>query len=91
LSRNTSPQGSFRTSATTLEDCEDDGRGAKIPKDGKGNVIVSVRVRPDVGAKDNQQEVEWDVNNKQALISYRGKEGGEYIYGTTHNVGHPLA
>jgi centromeric protein E len=57
------------------------GSTASLPKDGKGNVLVSVRVRPDVGAKDSKQEIDWDVNNKQALISFKGKEGGEYTYG----------
>lgn len=52
-----------------------------LPKDGKGNVLVSVRVRPDIGAKDSKTEMEWEVNNKQALISYRGREGGDYTYG----------
>lgn len=61
------------------------GDNSPLPKDGKGNVLVSVRVRPDVGAKDSKQEVEWDVNNKHALISYKGREGGEYNYGeVTH-------
>lgn len=85
-SRNSSPQGSYTTSATTFEDGEEESRGRSddrnsTAKDGKGNVIVSVRVRPDVGAKDSTQEMEWEVNNKRALISYRGREGGEYIYG----------
>jgi hypothetical protein len=85
-SRNSSPQGSYTTSATTCEDGEDETRGRSedrnsVAKDGKGNVIVSVRVRPDVGAKDSTQEMDWEVNNKRALISYRGREGGEYIYG----------
>ena len=53
----------------------------KVHKDGKGNVIVSVRVRPDAGAKDNKHDLEWEVNNKRALIAYKGKEGGDYIYG----------
>lgn len=81
-SRNSSPQGSYATSATTLEDAgEDDGksRDAKI-KDGKGNVIVSVRVRPDIGTKDGRQDQEWDVDNKRASIAYKGREGGEYGY-----------
>lgn len=56
-------------------------------KDGKGNVIVSVRVRPDVGAKDSKQEQEWDVDNKRALISYRGREGGDYTYGKVARYG----
>lgn len=86
-SRNSSAQGSYATSTTTFEDVGDDdtrGRtdgGAPSHKDGKGNVIVSVRVRPDNNAKDGKQEQEWEVNNKKALISYRGREGGEYIYG----------
>jgi centromeric protein E len=89
-SRTSSPQGSYTTSATTFEDVGDDeARGRvenksgslSLPKDGKGNVLVSVRVRPDVGAKDSKQEMEWDVDNKHALISYKGREGGEYTYG----------
>ena len=88
-SRNSSPQGSYATSATTFEDVDDESRtradnkpgSSTLPKDGKGNVLVSVRVRPDVGVKDSKQEQEWDVDNKQALISYKGREGGEYIYG----------
>lgn len=89
-SRNSSPQGSYSTSATNFEDVgEDDGRGrdSKLMKDGKGNVIVSVRVRPDVGAKDSKQEQEWDVDNKRALISYRGREGGDYTYGKVARYG----
>lgn len=83
-SRNSSPQGSYATSATTFEDVGDDearGRAdSKGNKDGKGNVLVSVRVRPDIGAKDSKQEMEWEVNNKRALITYRGREGGDYYY-----------
>ncbi|KAH7077116.1 kinesin motor domain-containing protein [Paraphoma chrysanthemicola] len=85
-SRNSSPQGSYATSATTFEEGEDDsrgrtdGKGNSLQKDGKGNVLVSVRVRPDVGAKDSKQELEWDVNNKRAVISYRGKDAGEFTY-----------
>jgi centromeric protein E len=89
-SRNSSPQGSYTTSATTFEDAgEDESRGRadnkdgskSLPKDGKGNVLVSVRVRPDVGAKDSKTEMEWDVDNKQASIAYKGREGGDYTYG----------
>lgn len=81
-SRNSSPQGSYATSATTLEDAgEDDGRSRDAKnKDGKGNVIVSVRVRPDIGTKDGRQDQEWDVDNKRASIAYKGREGGEYGY-----------
>lgn len=89
-SRNSSPQGSYATSVTTFEDVgDDDTRGRAdsktasigVPKDGKGNVLVSVRVRPDVGTKDSKQEMEWEVDNKRSLISYKGREGGDYIYG----------
>ncbi|EMD91157.1 hypothetical protein COCC4DRAFT_136316 [Bipolaris maydis ATCC 48331] len=80
-SRNSSPQGSYATSATTAEDGEDGAnKDGKPSKDGKGNVIVSVRVRPDIGAKDGKHDMDWEVNNKRALIAYRGKEGGDYYY-----------
>jgi centromeric protein E len=83
-SRNSSAQGSYATSATTFEDLDDDARGradaSTAHKDGKGNVLVSVRVRPDV-VKDKQQEIEWEINGKRSLVSYRGKEGGDYYYG----------
>jgi centromeric protein E len=86
-SRNSSPQGSYATSATTFEDIGDEDARARadmksaLPKDGKGNVLVSVRVRPDIGAKDGTTELEWDVNNKRSMISYKGREGGDYNYG----------
>lgn len=96
-SRNSSAQGSYATSVTTFEDVgEDDARShtgasamaadSATQKDGKGNVIVSVRVRPDVATKDAKQEGEWEVSGKKALIAYRGREGGDYYYGTSHNV-----
>lgn len=95
-SRNSSAQGSYATSVTTFEDVGDgDARGrsetlqtesSTAVKDGKGNVLVSVRVRPDTGAKDSKQEADWVVNNKQALIAFRGKEGGDYYYGELHSV-----
>jgi centromeric protein E len=89
-SRNSSAQGSYATSATTFEDLDDEARGrpdgktadaSGAHKDGKGNVLVSVRVRPDV-VKDKQQEMDWVVSGKRSLITYRGKEGGDYYYGT---------
>jgi centromeric protein E len=50
--------------------------------EGKGNVLVSVRVRPDSGANDHGRvEGEWMVDGRKSLVSYRGKEGGDYIYG----------
>lgn len=49
--------------------------------DGKGNVIVSVRVRPDAGGQDSKADGEWMVDGRKALVAYRGKEGGDYFYG----------
>ena len=96
-SRNSSAQGSYATSVTTFEDVGDDdvrshtggsamAADSAAPKDGKGNVIVSVRVRPDVATKDAKPEGEWEVSGKKALIAYRGREGGDYYYGRSHNV-----
>lgn len=59
-------------------------RGSGIIKDtSKGNVVVSVRVRPDAGAGDAATtDGEWVVDGRRSLISYRGKEGGDHRYGT---------
>ncbi|KAF1949406.1 kinesin-domain-containing protein [Byssothecium circinans] len=86
-SRNSSANGSYATSVTTFEDVGDaEARGRSehqsadrnsIQKDGKGNVIVSVRVKPEPKDK---QELGWEVNNKRSLIAYKGKEGGDYFY-----------
>jgi centromeric protein E len=91
-SRTSSAHGSYATSATTIEDIADDDRRrtddtstgelSPLPKDGKGNVVVSVRVRPDAGAKDSSQEADWEINNKRGLLTYNGREGGEFCYGT---------
>ncbi|KAJ9604930.1 Kinesin-like protein kip2 [Cladophialophora chaetospira] len=92
-SRSSSANGSYSTSATTFEEGDDDSRGrTKDLEDGvtdskhnskgkevKGNVIVSVRVRPDAGTQSNTQaEGEWMVDGRRALVAYRGKEGGDY-------------
>jgi centromeric protein E len=90
-SRNTSPQGSRSTSATTIEEGDEEARGRKSSKtdaesSGKGNVLVSVRVRPDVGPKDGQQDKDWDVNGKRHTVTYHGRDGGgDYIYGKHTN------
>lgn len=57
-------------------------------KDGKGNVLVSVRVRPDAAGGDGGAAVEgeWMVDGRRSLVSYKGKEGGEYIFGTLDMV-----
>ncbi|KAJ0330483.1 hypothetical protein COL5a_003547 [Colletotrichum fioriniae] len=91
-SRSSSAQDSYSTSATTYDDPIDgmaaksssdgssDKRGSKL--DGKGNVIVSVRVRPDASGNENTKaEGEWMVDGRKSLVAYRGKEGGDYFYG----------
>ncbi|RAK75995.1 putative kinesin family protein (KipA) [Aspergillus fijiensis CBS 313.89] len=86
-SRSSSAQGSYSTSATTYED-GDDAAGisksivrSKENKDTtKGNVIVSVRVRPDGGGMEATKTPEWTVDGRRAIISFNGKEGGDYLY-----------
>jgi centromeric protein E len=89
-SRSSSAQDSYSTSATQYDDLNDSapqksdiavGGKRSSKADGKGNVIVSVRVRPDAGGNDNKADGEWMVDGRKSLISYRGKEGGDYYYG----------
>jgi hypothetical protein len=50
----------------------------------KGNVIVSVRVRPDAGGDgpgSNKTDGEWMVDGRRSLVAYKGREGGDYYYG----------
>jgi centromeric protein E len=73
------------------EDGEERGRSAstdeamdgdKMGKDGKGNVIISVRVRPDQASTEApKSDLEWMVDGRRSMIGYRGREGGEYNYG----------
>ncbi|KAI0120280.1 kinesin-domain-containing protein [Hypoxylon sp. NC0597] len=93
-SRSSSAQDSYSTSATTYDDLADvagtstgDKRASK-GMEGKGNVIVSVRVRPDAGGNNNKPEGEWLVDGRRSLVAYRGREGGDYYYDnvfTTHD------
>jgi centromeric protein E len=56
-------------------------------KEAKGNVLVSVRVRPDGNGGDTSRtQGEWSVDGRQSLISYRGKEGGDYYYGECQHL-----
>lgn len=95
-SRSSSAQGSYSTSATTFEDidenarrvredaeeCLKDSKRRSTSKEGKGNVIVSVRVRPDAaGSNENKTEGEWMVDGRRSLVTYRGRERGDYYYG----------
>lgn len=93
-SRSSSAQDSYSTSATTYDDPADATGTSTFDKriskglDGKGNVIVSVRVRPDLGGNNSKPEGEWMVDGRKSLIAYRGREGGDYFYDnvfTTHD------
>ncbi|KAL1861453.1 Kinesin-like protein kip2 [Diaporthe australafricana] len=96
-SRSSSAQDSYSTSATTYDDPVDaagaksgaDASSKHLSKgDSKGNVVVSVRVRPDAGAQDHRPDGEWMVDGRKSLIGYQGKEGGDYYYDnvfTTHD------
>ncbi|KAJ5157577.1 kinesin-like protein [Penicillium canariense] len=84
-SRSSSAQGSCSTSATTFEDTEDAAgtvKGTSKLKESKGNVIVSVRVRPDTsnGGETPRNHGEWSLDGRRSLISHRGKDGGDYYY-----------
>ncbi|KAE8348418.1 kinesin-domain-containing protein [Aspergillus coremiiformis] len=83
-SRSSSAQGSYSTSATTFEDADDivgTSKPHSKPKEAKGNVIVSVRVRPDVhGTETSKTNGEWTVDTRRSLITFDGKEGGDYYY-----------
>ena len=90
-SRSSSAQDSYSTSATTYDDPADgsnvksdaatDKRASK--HDGKGNILVSVRVRPDANPDTKGPDGEWMVDGRRSLISYQGKEGGDHYYGTS--------
>ncbi|KAI1023472.1 hypothetical protein LB503_000994 [Fusarium chuoi] len=95
-SRSSSAQDSYSTSATTYDDpaegsgqkpdASNDKRASK--HDGKGNVVVSVRVRPDANRNNGSPEGEWMVDGRKSLISFRGKDGGDHYYDnvfTTHD------
>ncbi|KAI2470025.1 kinesin-domain-containing protein [Annulohypoxylon bovei var. microspora] len=93
-SRSSSAQGSYSTSATTYDDLADTAGTSTVDKraskgmEGKGNVIVSVRVRPDAGSNNGKPEGEWMVDGRRSLVAYRGREGGDYYYDnvfTTHD------
>ncbi|KAF7514195.1 hypothetical protein GJ744_004520 [Endocarpon pusillum] len=93
-SRSSSAQGSCSTSATTFEDTDDVPRQSREDadeaqdnernprgKEAKGNVVVSVRVRPDLSAQESSQaDGEWMVDGRRSLVAYRGREGGDYHY-----------
>lgn len=50
-------------------------------KDGRGNVVVSVRVRPTANAVEGTSVAEdWLVDSKRSNIAYKGGEGGDFRY-----------
>lgn len=88
-SRSSSAQDSYSTSATNYDEggesrgreATGDSHARESKQEAKGNVIVSVRVRPDVSGGENKSEGEWMVDGRRSLVAYRGKEGGDYYYG----------
>ena len=99
-SRSSSAQDSYSTSATTYDDSGEgsnqkaDAAGTNSTSDrraskseGKGNVLVSVRVRPDTNVDQESPEGEWMVDGRTSLIAYKGKEGGDHYYGMSLSVG----
>ena len=94
-SRSSSANGSYQTDATQFEDIGEETEERGRPKsqetitdssrkldgkDNKGNVLVSVRVRPDTAVDGGKTEGEWMVDGRRSLISYKGREGGDYRY-----------
>lgn len=97
-SRSSSAQGSHST-GTQFEDIDiipkaelndDDATSSRRStlKEGKGNVVVSVRVRPNSSSEstDITSDGEWMVDGRRSLIGYRGKEGGDYYYGRRNQL-----
>jgi centromeric protein E len=93
-SRASSADGSYQTDVTQFEDVDNEPEDRGRPKsqdtltdkrisngkDSKGNVIVSVRVRPDAAGDSSKPEGEWMVDGRRSLIAYNGREGGDYRY-----------
>jgi centromeric protein E len=92
-SRSSSAHGSSNTDITQFEDIDNEAEERGRPKsqdtvtdnrdsgkDSKGNVIVSVRVRPDAAGDNSGPDGEWLVDGRRSLISYNGREGGDHRY-----------
>ena len=88
---NSSGEDAYSTSATTCEDGDEKrqsgenrrGRDSGMKQEAKGNVIVSVRIRPDAGG-DKTAAKDFLVDGRQSLVAYKGKEAGDYYYGECH-------
>ncbi|KAL1616346.1 Kinesin-like protein kip2 [Diplodia seriata] len=81
-SRSSSANGSY---STGIEEMGGDDKGSKSPssdndsgKDVKGNVIVSVRVRPNASTSENTGLQDWELDGRRGTIEYRGKDGGTF-------------
>ncbi|EWC46176.1 hypothetical protein DRE_04554 [Drechslerella stenobrocha 248] len=76
LSRSSSQLGNH------LEPIMDSSGGSRSPsalggeEGGKGNVLVSIRVRP--AGEAAKETTEWTVDSNKSLVRYNGKEGGDY-------------
>lgn len=86
-SRSSSAQGSYSTSATTIEASPSSGdelrgsSGDPSEKEQKGNVIVSVRIRPDApDSGGGGPNPEWIVDGRSGKVGYGGKDGGIYEF-----------
>lgn len=86
-SRSSSAQGSYSTNATTIDASPisgDELRGRTDEQgglEGKGNVIVSVRVRPDApDSGGGGPNPEWIVDGRSGKVGYGGKDGGIYEF-----------
>lgn len=63
-------------------DAVTDSKDQSNSNETKGNVLVSVRVRPDASdGRDLRSEGEWLVDGRESLVTFRGREGGDYYYG----------
>lgn len=88
-SRSSSAQGSYSTNATTIDVGAGSGdeltvRGRTDEKgggsEGKGNVLVSVRVRPDASDSVGGANNEWIIDGRYGKVGYGGKDGGIFEY-----------
>ncbi|EKG14951.1 hypothetical protein MPH_07851 [Macrophomina phaseolina MS6] len=85
-SRSSSANGSYSTGIEEMGGEDDKGRelgkttssDKDSGKDVKGNVIVSVRVRPNASNTENSGLQDWELDSRRGVISYRGKEGGDF-------------
>lgn len=88
-SRSSSAQGSYSTNATTIDASAGSGDELTVrgrtdersgDREGKGNVIVSVRVRPDANDSGGGGNSEWIIDGRDGKVGYGGKDGGIYEY-----------